>query len=478
MQMVDLVSLLTKIYQLSPPALRSVAATVRGMQLRRIRYGADTDQLIAEALERELWSSDRWQAWQEQTLPELLHHAATTVPFYREQWSRRRARGDRSSWEDIHNWPVLTKESVRQNPRSFLSEKPGRGRLVRESTSGTTGKPMEFWFSEGTLRQYYALHDCRLRTWNGVSRFEPWAIFGGQPVVRATARRPPYWVHNRAMRQVYFSANHVSSTTAKDLCRELHKFEATHIITYPSPFTYLAALCTEQHLPAPNVKVVLANAEPLFDWQKDIIARWLGRKPLETYGMAEKLVGASECEAGSLHLWPELGHTEIVDGESTAEVPAGAVGEIVATGFLSREMPLIRYQTGDRAAFKAVSSVCACGRTLPLVDHIEGRSADMLIAPDGRRIIPINAIFYGLPLVELQIIQEDATRLYVLTVPGRGFDSSTSAEIVSRLRWRVEGMEVIVKTVDAIPRGPNGKFRPVINRLLAAEDHGRNPGGM
>lgn len=93
----------------------------------------------------------------------------------------------------------------------------------------------------------------------------------------------------------------------------------------------------------------------------------------------------------------------------------------------------------------------------------------MLIAPDGRRVIPINAIFYGLPLVELQIIQEDATKVRVLTVPGAGFDSSTGPEIASRLRQRVGGMEVIVDTVDAIPRGPNGKFRPIINRMLVGE---------
>lgn len=462
-------SLLTKTYQASPPALRSMAATVRGARLRRLRYGPDTDQLIAEALEREVWSDEKWRSWQEQTLPELLHHAATTVPSYREQWSRRRARGDRSSWEDIRNWPILTKEQIRQNPRSFLSDEFRRGRLIRENTSGTTGKPMEFWFSERTVRQYYALHDCRLRTWNGVSRFEPWAIFGGQPVVRASAERPPYWVHNRAMRQVYFSANHVSRATAEDFCRELRRFGPTHIITYPSPFTYLAALCVQQGLPAPSAKVVLANAEPLFDWQKDVIGGWLGKKPLETYGMAEKVVGASECEAGSLHLWPELGYTEIVDAESTTVTVAGTVGEVIATGFISREMPLIRYQTGDRAALKAAAGICACGRSLPIIHHIEGRSADMLIAPDGRRVIPINAIFYGLPLVELQIIQEDATKVRVLTVPGAGFDSSTGPEIASRLRQRVGGMEVIVDTVDAIPRGPNGKFRPIINRMLVGE---------
>ena len=167
----------------------------------------------------------------------------------------------------------------------FLSEKRGNGRLIRENTSGTTGTPMEFWFSEMTVRQYYALHDCRLRTWNGVSRSEPWAIFGGQPVVRATAKRPPYWVHNWVMHQVYFSANHVSSATAEHICRELHKSRVTHIITYPSPFTYLAALCVEQDAGAQR-EVVLGKCETLFNWQKEVIASGMGRKTLRNpYGI-------------------------------------------------------------------------------------------------------------------------------------------------------------------------------------------------
>ena len=455
-------------YLSSPPLLRSVAATLRGLQLRRVRYGPETDQLIAEAVDRESWSPERWRAWQEQTLPEVLHHAATTVPFYREQWSHRRARGDRSSWEDIRNWPILTKEQVRQAPRSFLSQKPQVGRLIPENTGGTTGKPMELWFSEMTIRKFYALHDCRSRAWNGVSRFDSWAILGGQPVVRATAKRPPYWVHNWAMHQVYFSANHVSSATAEDFCRELNRWRPTHIIAYPSSLTYLAALCAEQGLVGPNVKAILVNAEPLFDWQKNIIARWLGRRPLETYGQTEKLVAASECASGSLHLWPELGYAEIIDGESMTVLPVGTVGEIVATGFLSREMPLIRYMVGDRAALRAEAGVCACGRHLPIIDHIEGRSADMLVAPDGRRVFWINPVFYGLPLVESQVIQEDSATLRVVTVPGVGFDSATTAEIVSRLRQRMGDMDVTVETVEMVPRGPNGKFRPVINRTLAS----------
>lgn len=460
-------SILMRLYQASPPSLRSLMATAKGLQLLWFRYGRETDDLIQEALERESWSPEQWKNWRETILPEMLHHAATTVPYYREQWARRRSHGDRSNWEDIANWPLLSKASVQQNPRAFLSDKPKTRYLYHENTSGTTGTPMELWFSKQTQRRYYALHDCRLRTWNDLHRSDPWAILGGQQVVPATATRPPYWVYNRAMRQLYLSANHVSRATVADISRELARSGATHLITYPSSLTYLAALCLELGLEAPRLKAVFANAEPLFDWQKDIVQRWLGIRPLETYGMGEKLAAASECSAGTLHLWPELGLLEIVEDESASAVPVGSVGRLAATGFLSREMPFVRYLVGDHVALKPEGEPCPCGRALPALDHIEGRSADMLIAPDGRRIFWINPIFYGLPVVESQVIQEDANTIRVLVVPASGFDADTPAEIAARLRQRMGDMDVIVEKTDIIPRGPNGKFRPVINKLPA-----------
>ena len=93
--------------------------TLRGYQLKRWRFGPETEGLVQETLARESWDADQWRRWRERRLPEILHHAATQVPYYREQWSKRRARGDRRPWDDLANWPPLTKEALRENPRRF-----------------------------------------------------------------------------------------------------------------------------------------------------------------------------------------------------------------------------------------------------------------------------------------------------------------------------------------------------------------------
>src|ERR1044071_1168210 len=97
---------LMELYYYFPTPMRSLAATLRGLYLRAWRYGRETERLVEEALSRESWSLKQWRSWQEERLSYVLHRAATQVPFYREQWSARRQKGDRSSWEYLENWTI------------------------------------------------------------------------------------------------------------------------------------------------------------------------------------------------------------------------------------------------------------------------------------------------------------------------------------------------------------------------------------
>src|SRR5690349_13784701 len=92
-----------------PATAQSWIASLHGRRLRAWRYGPETERMVAEALERENWSPEQWRAWQEERLAVVLHRAATRVPYYRRQWEERRGRGDRASWEDLSNWPILEK---------------------------------------------------------------------------------------------------------------------------------------------------------------------------------------------------------------------------------------------------------------------------------------------------------------------------------------------------------------------------------
>ena len=129
-------SMSLKLYYNLPVSLRSVAASIRGFYLRSWRYGPETERLAEEAISRESWSPDRWRAWHEVRLAYVLHRAATQVPYYREQWAERRRRGDQASWEYLENWPILEKDTIRENARAFVADDCDLGKMFHEQTSG------------------------------------------------------------------------------------------------------------------------------------------------------------------------------------------------------------------------------------------------------------------------------------------------------------------------------------------------------
>lgn len=452
-------SSILKLYQKLPASLRSVAASSRGLYLRRWRYGPETDGLVEEALERESWSASRWRTWQEERLAFVLHRAATRVPYYSEQWARRRRGGDRASFQHLENWPVLEKETLRSQPLSFIADDCEPRRMFHERTSGTTGTPLELWWSRQTVRAWFALFDARTRVWNGVSRKDPWAILGGQPVIGPAARRPPFWVVNAPMKQLYLSANHISPQTAAAYIEAIRRHGATHLVAYPSSASVLAREAHKLGLRPPGLRVAIANAEPVFPWQRDVIAEGLGCRVQETYGMAEIAAAGSQCESGTMHDWPEVGRWEI---EHDPDDASGGSGRLISTGLLNPDMPLIRYAVGDRVRVAKDGLPCDCGRTLPPIGRIEGRTNDLLIARDGRRVYWLNPVFYGTPVREAQIVQKSVDQVSVRYVPAPQFSEQSRLLIAERLRGRLGDIDVLFESFERIPRDANGKFRAVI----------------
>ena len=460
------------VYHRLPYPLRRVAATVHGRRLRTWRYSAETPRLVDEALERDTWDEATWEAYRRRRLEHLLDRAATRVPFYRERWKGATPR----DWRHLERWPVLDKESVRREPRAFLADDCDPKRMYREQTSGSTGTPLSLWWSRATAVAWYALVEARLRRWHGVDRTTRWAILGGQLVAAPGQRRPPYWVWNGALSQLYLSAYHLTPETVASYLEALARHRVEYLFGYASALDALARLALEGSHPAPAMKVALSNAEPLLEHQRHSISRAFGCPVRDSYGLAELAVAGSECEEGTLHLWPEVGLVEVLpDGAGDGAEPLpesrarGLSGELVATGLLNADMPLIRYRTGDRGTFPATAEPCACGRTLPVLEAVEGRLDDVLVTPDGRRIGRLDPVFKAdLPLREAQIVQQAPDRVVVRVVPAPGFDDEDAADILERLGARLgPAVTTSLERVEALPRGANGKLRTVVSEVPA-----------
>lgn len=463
---------LLRLYHRLPAPAQNVAATARGWQLRAWRYGPETEGLAAEALERETWSAQRWSAWQEERLARVLHRAATRVPYYREQWSARRRAGDRRSWERLDHWPVLAKDAVRAWPEAFVADDCDVRRMYPEHTSGTTGQPLRLWWSRDTVRAWYALFEARWRRWYGVSRRDRWAILGGQLVAPVRRQSPPFWVWNGALRQLYLSSYHLAPALLPHYLQALVRYDVRYLWGYTSALVSLADGAAQAGVPLPRLAVVISNAEPLDAADRRLIGAALGCPVRETYGMAEVVTAASECEHGALHLWPEVGVVEVRDGAGDGEpVADGVPGALVCTGLLNEDMPLVRYTVGDRGALAPPGvGACACGRGLPRLASVEGRADDVLFTRDGRRVGRLDPVFKAeLPISAAQIVQERLDRVRVRYVPAGHFGTPHEEALRRRLRERLGDVAVVLEPTDSLPRAANGKVRAVICELPPGE---------
>jgi len=460
-------SLPLRLYHRLPSPARALAATLRGWYLRWSRYGRETPRLIAEAQEREHWSATQWDAWRQERLGYVLHRAATRVPYYRAQWAARRRQGDHASWEVLENWPILDNDRVRQDPAAFIADDRNPRWMFSEHTSGTTGRPLVLWRTHRTIRSLYALSVARTRLWHGVSRRDRWAMLGGQLIVPTARRRPPFWVWNAALRQLYMSTYHLAPDLVPHYLDALRRYEIEYLAGYPSSLYALAQEVLRLGQGRVTMRVAITSAEPLPEWERETIATAFGCPVRETYGMSETVAWASECEAGTLHLWPEVGLIEVLaDGRVTAP---GGFGEFICTGLLNADFPLIRCRLGDSGRLAPPGGKCACGRTLPALAAVDGRTNDLLLTRDGRRVAWFNPVWYGLPVRQGQIVQEALDRIRVRYAPAPGFNPESRHLIVERLRERLGAVQVVLEEVPEIPRGPNGKFRAVLCTLPTAD---------
>ncbi len=256
------------------------------------------------------------------------------------------------------------------------------------------------------------------------------------------------------------SSYHLAPDLLPDYLDALKRYKIQYLWGYPSSLYTLAKGALELGCRDLKMSVVFTDAEQLFDYQREAISKVFQCSVCETYGMNENVAGASQCPHGTMHLWPEAGWVEVM--ENGQQVPVGQTGELVCTGLVNTDMPLIRYRVGDRGILKD-DSPCPCGRTLPALIGLDGRSDHVLYTRDGRAIGRLCTVIQGkLSLYEAQLIQESLDRVRVRYVPTPDFAQGDVNAITSRLRACMGDVNVVFERVDQIARGPNGKFRTVL----------------
>jgi len=104
---------------------------------------------------------------------------------------------------------------------------------------------------------------------------------------------------------------------------------------------------------------------------------------------------------------------------------------------------------------------------MPRVESVVGRTDDILFVPGRGYIGRLDPVFKGVTdIVEAQIVQDSLDTLSVLLVSADGYNEHTERHLRDNIARKVGSqVTVVIRRVDRIPRGPNGKFRSVISKV-------------
>jgi phenylacetate-CoA ligase len=422
---------------------------------------------LRRQLELSQWlTPDELAALQLRRLRSFLLDIGQRVPYYRELF--RAARFDPqglTSVSDLQSLPLLTKSEIRLHADRLKAE--GHGPITRYNTGGSSGEPLIFYIGKNR-KSHDVAAKWRATRWWGVDIGDTEAVIWGSPIEHGAQDRVRQ-LRDKLMRSTLLPAFEMSEQRLDDFVSWIRRRRPSMLFGYPSALAYIARHAEARGVPlnAAGVKVAFVTSERLYDDQRTAIMRSFGCPVANGYGSRDAGFIAHECPEGALHISAEDIVVEILDADGKPVAP-GNSGEIVVTHLATEDFPFLRYRTGDIGAIGV--DRCKCGRGLPVLTSLQGRSTDFVIAADGTVMHGLALIYVlrNLPGIQaFKVTQETRTLTRVDIVPASQIDEALVATIVQGIRQRLGAtVEVQVNSVESIAPEASGKYRYVVSRAL------------
>jgi phenylacetate-CoA ligase len=307
----------------------------------------------------------------------------------------------------------------------------------------------------------------RATRWWGVDIGDPEIVIWGSPVELGSQDKIKLF-RDRIIRSHLVPAFEMSEINLDGFIEQIKTIKPKMLFGYPSALAHIASHAEKKGITFDelDIKVAFVTSEKLYDHQREIIERMFACPVANGYGGRDAGFIAHQCPSGSMHISAEDIIVEIIDNKGQV-LPKGKSGEIVVTHLATQDFPFIRYRTGDVGVLS--DEICPCGRGLPILKEIQGRTTDFVIAQDGTVLHGL-ALIYVLRDLEgitaFKIIQETKEKTIVQIVKNNDFSPKALDIIKQEFKKRL-GMEVNVEFefLDKIEKEKSGKFRYVISQV-------------
>ncbi len=403
---------------------------------------------------------------------ELIEDAYRNTDFYKEVISDMGADPrDFNSIKAYQKIPIITKQIIQRERERLKSKSLVPGSFAEDASGGSTGEPTIFYVHNYryTLRAWEQVRHDR---WSGWDLGENMALLWGasndlRAGVKLNVRAKNFLLHRRISMDAFALTDKKMENFAKIMIQK----RPTMLLAYANAAYSLARYLDTIGFPAKKIglKGIISSAEKLYDFQRELIERVFGCPVFDRLGSREVGLIGSECDRHEgLHMNVDNLIIEFLDEEDQT-VPPGEPGRIVVTDLLNKAMPFIRYDTGDIGAW--IDRPCSCGRTLPLMKCIEGRTVDFILTKDGRKIHGeyFTHLFYGVRgLRQFQLIQKDLDLLEVKIIKTSEWDTFNEPQILERIRNYMQDSKLKIDLifVDQIPKPRSGKLRFTLSELV------------
>lgn len=443
---------------------RLVSGVLFPLQERLKRH--DTVRVRRDLERTQWWTPEQLRDLQLSRLRRLLSQASE-VPYYRDLFRTLNFDPmDIRSLDDLCRLPFLTKAIIRTNSAAMAH--PQAVGLGRSSTGGSSGEPLVFGIGRARVSHDVAAK-WRATRWWGVDIGDEEVVVWASPIELGAQDHARKW-RDLLFRSWLLPAFDMSDRKLDEFLATLQRRRPKMLFGYPSALA-LVARHAQRHgasMADLGVRVAFTTGERLYDEQRTAIEQVFNCPVANGYGGRDAGFIAHQCPQGGLHLTAEDIVVELVDPEGRPVAP-GTAGEVVVTHLASQDFPFIRYRTGDVAVFDQRS--CNCGRGLPLLGEVQGRSNDFVVAANGTRLqsAALTYVLRDLPGIEaFKIIQETRQLVRLQLVVDSSFPPQGDAHIASGFRGRLgDQVDVQVEHVSHIAPEKSGKYRYIISHVDA-----------
>ena len=413
------------------------------------------------------WSAEQLGEQQARRLREFLQRIGRDVPYYRDLFRAVGfdAAGVRST-DALRTLPLLGKPEIRANLERLQAA--GHGPLTRYNTGGSSGEPLIFFMGK-ERKSHDVAAKWRATRWWGVDIGDRELVVWGSPIELGAQDRLRR-LRDGLLRSTLLPAFEMSPANLDRFVATIVDCRPAMLFGYPSSLSLIARHAQRQQrdMRGLGIRVAFVTSEKLYDEQRTLISEVFGCPVANGYGARDAGFIAHECPHGSLHISAEDIVVETLRPDGQPAAP-GEAGEIVVTHMATGDFPFVRYRTGDVGILG--SRPCACGRGLPVLEEVQGRTTDFVVARDGTVMHGLALIYTvrDLPGVERFRIEQMSLDLTVVRiVAGPAFDAAAEERIVRDFKARLgDSVAIRVERVPVIAAESSGKFRYVVSQVKA-----------